>query len=829
MQSDTQGLTQEKADELLLKHGFNELPAGGGSTFWKIMLDVVREPMFMLLIACGLLYILLGDHTEGIILISTIVILIGITFFQNQKSEKALLALKQLATPRVLVIRDGEKKNIAGRDLVPGDLILLHEGDRVAADCHLIESVNLAVDESMLTGESIAVEKNNPETDFLFSGTMIVKGAGIAKVFATGLQSHLGKIAGSLASVVNDQTRLQVEMKIFIRRLALIGVIICVGIVLAFYFTRGNLLESILSGLSSAMAIMPEEFPVVLTVFLSLGAWRLSKQKVLTRKPSAIETLGSATVLCSDKTGTITANKMKVVAIVKNSLLVSDTDFENQFEKIEEIIRVAKYASQPTAIDPMDKAIFELPGEISDAQILIREYPLSKELLAITRVVKTEYNQTIIACKGSPEAVMNLCKMSAEQENEIRNKINELASDGKRILGVATGEASKEIFPEKQSELKFTWLGLLAFEDPVREGVKESVHDCYTAGIKVVMITGDYPVTAKSIALQAGFNSPVQVVTGDEINTWSDGELKNKIKSIDVFARVVPEQKLRIVRAFQQNNEVVAMTGDGVNDAPALKAADIGIAMGNKGTDVAREASSLVLLDDNFSSIVAAIRGGRRIYDNLQKAMSYILAIHIPIIGLTLIPAFFSDLPLLLLPIHIVFLELIIDPVCSIAFESEQEEKIIMQRPPRNPVAKFFSMKKILYSLADGLLLLGIVAGVYFLSLEEGHTDGEVRAIAFSSLVLGNIFLILTKLSKSRSVFAVLAERNKWVMIILTLALLFNILSITLPPLLTIFNFEFPGLFHFIPAIGGAVLLLAILEFIKLIRWRKVKEKMMNG
>jgi Ca2+-transporting ATPase len=595
-------------------------------------------------------------------------------------------------------------------------------------------------------------------------------------------------------------------------------------VVVAFYFTRGNFLEALLNGLAASMAILPEEFPVVLTVFLAIGAWRLSQNRVLTRKPSAIETLGAATVLCSDKTGTITLNQMSIAAIYSQNTIIYSDQFMDAKDQIEPVIRVSYLATTGDSADPMEKAIQVYHQNMNSTKIsdliLEREYPFSAKILAVTRVFKPSNAPFEVYCKGAPETILALCgKMDDEN---LLSTLQILADKGLRVLGLAEAHHSSDVLPESIHEFTFKFIGFIGFEDPIRPEVPKALQECYEAGIKVIMITGDYPATAKSIAKQAGLKSGFDLLTGQELNLITDEELKQKISSVNIFARIVPEQKLRIIRALQFNGEVVAMTGDGVNDAPALKAADIGVAMGKKGTDVAREASSLVLLDDNFSSIVSAIRSGRRIYDNLQKAMAYIIAIHIPIIGLTLLPSFLPFLPILLMPLHIVFMELIIDPVCSVAFESESEEKGIMNRPPRNPNKRFFGSKSIIQSALAGLLLLAVVLGVYFLSIHEGHTTSEIRAIAFSTLIIGNVFLILTTLSKTRSFISVIFERNISLIFILTFAIGLLLLLLFVPRLNGLFNFENPGYFHFIPSISGAIILLLIMEGVKFMKQRKV-------
>ncbi|MBX7127420.1 MAG: cation-translocating P-type ATPase [Cyclobacteriaceae bacterium] len=812
------GITGTEAGALLKKHGFNELPSARPKNIWRIALEVMREPMFMLLISCGVLYMILGDYQEGSILMSAITLIIGITFYQYQKTERALDALKNLSSPRALVIRDGTEVRIPGREVVPGDCSILNEGDRIPADARLHESLNLTVDESVLTGESVPVQKTAGDSDeaALWSGTLVVKGRGIAIVTRTGLSSELGKIGASLQGITAEETRLHREMKILIRNLAIGGIFISVAVVALFYWTRGNFIHSLLTGLSSAMAILPEEFPVVLTIFLALGAWRLSRKHVLTRNPTAIETLGSATVLCSDKTGTITQNRMEVAALAPGDRIVTRTDFKKQLAEVSALMSAAHHASTSKSIDPMERALSQLHGTFHDdiERELLREYAFTREAMTMARIVRLEDGRLYAFAKGAPEAVSALCRLSDAEHDSVLRTVKDLAGQGMRVLGVARAEVAGPL-PDSYQELSFAWQGLVALEDPVRPEVPQAIAECYQAGVRVIMITGDFPATAQSIARQIGLPADGKVVSGPELDAMTPEQLKAIIKQVTVFARVVPEQKLRIVAALKETGEVVAMTGDGVNDAPALKAAHIGIAMGQKGTDVAREASSLVLLDDNFASIVGAIRLGRKIFDNLQKAMSYILAIHIPIIGLTLLPAFVSTLPILLMPLHIVFLELIIDPVCSVAFESEAEEPGIMKRPPRKPNELFFGSRKILYSVFQGLLTLGSVVIVYFLSIREGHTEEEVRTIAFSTLIIGNIFLILSNLSRTESFLHIFTERNPAVKIIIAATVLVLVLVISLPGLQILFSFHSPGYTHFLSALVGATVVLAVLEGIK--------------
>ena len=804
------GLSEETVNEKVAKEGFNELPSSKPKSLLALAWGVVKEPMFLLLVACGTLYLVLGDVQEGLMLLGFVFVIMGIEFYQEKKTEKALDALKDLASPRALVIREGVEKRIAGRDVVTDDLVILQEGDRVPADATVLYSVNLIADESLLTGESVPVSKsewngidqnNQPggdELPFVYSGSMIVQGNGIVKVTAIGSNTEIGKIGKALESVVEEPTKLKTEMGTLVKRLAIIGVLLCVVVIVVFTLTRGDLLKGFLAGITLAMAMLPEEFPVVLTIFMALGAWRMSKKNVLTRKPSAVETLGSATVLCTDKTGTLTQNKMTVTRLYNGSDFFNVNKCTKFPEEFHEIIEYGILSSQTNPFDPMEKAITNM-GDVylkntehihTDWQ-MVKEYSLSKDLMAMSRVfVDPENQQQTIATKGAPEAIFDLCHLSSEEKQKYADAVAEMASDGLRVLGVAKSMIGKDILPEIQHDFDFEFIGLLALSDPIRETVPEAVRECYQAGIRVIMITGDYPVTAMNIAREIGLKNYQVSISGTELQEMTEEELAERIKEVNVFARVVPEQKLKIVNALKRNKEIVAMTGDGVNDAPALKAANIGIAMGEKGTDVAREASSLVLMDDNFASIVGAVKMGRRIFDNLQKALGYIFAIHVPIAGLSLIPVFFSDWPLLLWPVHIVFLELIIDPACSIIFEAEQEEKNVMNRPPKDINEPFFGAKKIWLSCSQGIGILVMVFSVYFFGLRMNYSEQEVRALAFTTLIAANIAVILSNRSWTRNIFQILRTSNKTVKYVVGGAAFFLILVLNVPFLLSLFQFE---------------------------------------
>ncbi len=518
------GLGAQQALKKLKEQGYNELNTSQSKNIIQIALEVFKEPMFLLLITCGVLYLLLGDNTEGVIMLCWVFVIIFITFYQNQKTEKALEALKKLSSPRALVIRDGQKIKIAGREVVTEDIVILNEGDRIPADGFLLESNNLSVDESMLTGESLPFLKTNKEDSseksLVYSGTLIVQGGGVMQVTATGAHTEFGKIGKSIQLIEQDQTNLQKEMKILIRNLFIIGVVLSVVVILAFYFTRGNFIQALLNGLSATMAILPEEFPVVLTVFLAIGSWRLSQQNVLTRKPSAIETLGSATVLCSDKTGTITQNKMEIASLFVKDTLYNKSTFQQDSNSIQDVLKTAFFASQKNTIDPMEKAIgfsYEsYPVKDALSYDLVKEYPLSKHLFAMTRVLKSTDSNYLVCCKGAPEAVLALCKFSDSEQSKLLVHVQKMAEAGQRVLGVAKATSSTSNLPETQQAFDFEFIGFIGFEDPIRPEVPQAIKECYAAGIKVIMITGDYPSTAKSIAQQAGMNVSNLILTGSD-------------------------------------------------------------------------------------------------------------------------------------------------------------------------------------------------------------------------------------------------------------------------------------------------------------------------
>ncbi len=803
------GLTSQEAAARLSSEGYNELPSGKKRTFIDTAFEVMKEPMFLLLIACGAIYLLIGDIEEALMLLGFVFVVIGITIYQERKVERALEALKSLSSPRALVIRDGVANRIPGREVVCGDTIILAEGDRVPADALVMSCSNLLIDESLLTGESVPVRKAPSEADaafgrpggddipFVYSSTLVVQGHGVAEVKQTGVNTEIGKIGRALQTLEPEKTRLQMETEKLVKMFAAFGMAVCATVIVIYALTRGDWLTGVLTGLTLAMALIPEEIPVVLTIFLALGAWRMSKHRVLTRQLKAIQTLGSTTVLSVDKTGTLTMNMMSVRKIYAGGqFFVVDDVTTTLPEPFHELVEFAILASQHDPFDPMEKAIKGVGRKlladtehIHDNWVLMQEYALSKKLLALSHVwASPSWGDLVIASKGAPEAIFDLCHLDEHEIAALSSCVQQMAGEGLRVLGVARANFRKPDLPGDQHDYDFRFIGLVGFSDPLRPMVAGAVRECYEAGLRTVMITGDYPVTAQNIARQAGIRPCEAVITGHELDTMGDDELNGRIRNVNVFARVVPEQKLRIVNALKKNGEIVVMTGDGVNDAPALRSAHIGIAMGSRGTEVAREAASFVLLDDDFSSIVQAVKMGRRIFDNLKKAMAYIFAVHVPIAGMSLLPVLFGW-PIMLFPAHIAFLELIIDPVCSVVFEAEPEEKDVMKRPPRKIDEPVFDRRTILFSILQGFVVLLVVLAVYRIAPMLGESEAQARALAFTTLVIANLGLVFTNRSWSRTIVEMLRTPNRALFGVSAAALLFLGLALYVPFLASIFRF----------------------------------------
>lgn len=805
--SPPRGLTQQQAAARQQEEGFNELPQTHRRTLWRIALEVVREPMFQLLVAAGVIYLLLGDKGEALMLLAFVTVSVTITVVQELRTERLLESLRDLSSPRALVVRDGKRQRIAGRDVVRGDVIVLSEGELVPADARLFEAHELQTNESLLTGEAAPVRKQaaaqtqatprpgGDDLPWVYSATLVVKGRGLAEVTATGSHSEIGKIGQALASITPERTPLHQQTQRLVRLFSVVGLGLSALVVLLYGLTRGSWLDGVLAGITLAMSMLPQEFLLVLAVFMAMGAWRISQQRVLTRRANTIETLGAATVLCSDKTGTLTMNVMQVAALDVGGTLwqAGQADLPEHFHRI---VEYGVLASEREGFDPMEHALHRLANDylsgtehLHGEWLLAHEYGLAPDMLAMSHVWgAAEPGRYVIATKGAPEAVADLCHLPPEALADVRARTERLAAMGMRVLGVAVAAFDGEAWPGKQHDFDYEFIGLVGLADPLRPGVVDAVQQCRSAGLTVAMITGDYPATALAIAREAGIDVSGGVLSGDEMRVLSDEALRERVARVRVYARVMPEQKLRIVNALKANGGVVAMTGDGVNDAPSLRAAHIGIAMGRRGTDVAREASAIVLLDDDFSSIVKAVRLGRRIYDNLRKAMAFVVAVHVPIAGLVLLPLLLGW-PAIFTPIHIAFLELVIDPVCSIVFEAEPEEDDVMRRPPRDPQAPLFSLSLLSWAFAQGLLVLAVVVSGFGALLWAGTSAEVARAMAFVALVVGNFGLIVTNRAFGTAIVSALRRPNRafWVMAGATLALLSAALFIG--PLRELFRF----------------------------------------
>ena len=811
-----QGLSAAEAARRLATEGPNLLPGSAPKSTLAIVRDVVTEPMFLMLLAAGSIYLALGDRGEALFLLGFVFVVIGITLAQERKTQRALESLRDLSAPRALVIRDGQEQRIAGREVVRGDLLVLHEGDRIAADALLIDG-QLEVDESLLTGEAVPVVKlplaqdsqnaqasasaGAPATragppqarpapsgdsaahevasvGAIYASTVVTRGVAVAQVCATAAHTAVGRIGADLAATVEPPSALQQGSRRLVRNLGIGALVLALAqVLLGWWWNSRPLLESLLSGIALAMAILPEEIPVILTVFLALGAWRISHQKVLTRRVTAVEALGAITVLAVDKTGTLTMNRMAVAELASSEQHFRPESASELPEHFHLLAEFAMLATPADPFDPMEKAIQHFGHQwlqgtehVHDGREPEFEYALSGEILAMTRVFASdEPNVHLLATKGAPEAVADLCHLDAAQQGAIRRQVEAMAERGLRVLGVARGRwkgaapapGQSPLWPQSQHDFDFDFLGLVALADPPRTEVPAALAECRRAGVRVIMMTGDHPATARAIAQQVGLSDRPDVITGAQLEGLDDASLSERLRHVDLCARLKPQHKLRLVQLLRASGEVVAMTGDGVNDAPALKAADVGIAMGERGTDVAREAAALVLLDDSFARIVAAIRQGRRIDSNIRKAVRFVFAVHVPIIGLALVPTLLHW-PVLLLPVHIVLLELLIDPACSIVFEAEAEDSDTMARAPRPVSDSPFAAAPLLWSVLQGLGLAAVLLGGQAWLVHQGWHPDQGRTVVFGTLVLCVLLLILANRDLSRPALLGVTDPNPW-------------------------------------------------------------------
>ena len=815
------GLNSEEVEKLQRKYGMNELIIQEKPNMLKKFLGVFKEPMFLLLLIAATVYFLLGAPKDGAIMLVFVGFVASITFIQEWKTEKTMNALKDLTSPKVNTLRDGKNILIKSTELVPGDVVFLSEGERIPADCIVLEPSNFSVDESILTGESeyvmkVSTTQSEKSTDYwkkdiLYAGTLCVFGKCTAIVKFTGINTEYGKIGKAISEAKDEPTPLQKKVSILVKNIAIAGVILCISVMVASYFYSFNILNSILSGISLAMAIIPEEFPVVLTVFLSMGAYRLAKNNTLMRKISAVETLGSATVLCVDKTGTITQNKMKVKSIYSDGRIFNNEDLKNQ-----ELSDLMVLSCEKDPYDPMEKAILEA-ANLSQLETLYK-YDLSKKIAFDSKTkrmanIYIKDNKYYVAVKGSAETVLGLCNLDKETMDEINIEIDKMASNGLRVLALA--HCTSEKVYEDLECYELTFKALVGLQDPPKEGVEEAIKLCKKAGIRVVMITGDYSKTAMAIGEEIGLKFTDKVIVGNEIDSLSENELCEVVKSCDVFSRVIPEQKMKIVKALKKNGEIVAMTGDGVNDAPALKSADIGIAMGQRGTEVAKEAAHMILMDDNFTTIVKSVKDGRRVYDNIRKAMVYILIIHIPIAAMAMFAPLFN-LPRLLLPMHIMLLELIIDPTCSIVFEGEPAEANIMENPPRPPQEPLLTRNLTIKVVLQGVVMFLAAFMPFHYMIDLGISSEYARSFSLITFIVANVTLVLVNRSNTELLYHLIKEKGSKVRLIVNSMALIMVFAIVYIPILNgFFRTEKIGIYPLIIAI--------VLGFISTGWWEIVK------
>lgn len=747
------GLSSDKAKRLQEEYGKNVLSQVKKESFFKKTLHIISEPMFLLLIVAAVIYFILGEPRDGIIMLVFVVGIISIDIIQEWKTDKTLNALKDLSAPKVMVIRDSHQIEINSEDLVPGDLMIIHEGVKVPADGHIIKCSGLSINESSLTGEAEAVWKHageNTNNDFwkqnyCYAGTLVIQGTATVLVDNIGGNTEYGKIGTNIAMATDEDTPLQKQTRLLVKVCAYIALVLFIFVAIITFFNipdhslNDRLIESILSGITLAMAMIPEEFPVILTVFLSMGAWRLAKKNSLVKRLSSVETLGAVSVLCVDKTGTITMNQMEVQ---------TTWSADNNSKYLSEVMGLC---CEEDTYDPMEQAMLKHCKELGITKKSLfsgykqKEYAFSNETKMMGHIWLRD-EQLILAAKGSPESILKICNLDNKLKKQIEDEIEKMSLLGLRVIAVGKKDFNKnDILPETLKGNKLTFLGLIGLIDPPRDTVAKDIAICKKAGIRVVMITGDNGVTAASIARKIGMEHSNLIITGDMLNEMNDEELREKVKDTNIFSRVIPEHKMRIVKAFKANGQIVAMTGDGVNDASALKYADIGIAMGKRGSEVSREASDLILMDDNFSTIVDTIKDGRRIYDNIRKAVGYVFTIHIPIAFASLFAPLLGVRPtsLLLLPLHVVLLELIIDPTCSIVLERQPAESDIMDRQPRSPNEHLITFGGLMKSIIQGLVMFAASFSTYYYVLINNIASAEVaRTMGLVIIMISNLFLV---------------------------------------------------------------------------------------
>jgi Ca2+-transporting ATPase len=799
-----QGLSNEEVIQSRKENGTNSLDHQDKNHFLASLIEMFKEPMFLLLLLATSIYFITGEYSNGFFMLAAIVLVSAISLFQESKSRNAIEELKKLSQPKSKVIRNGEIIEIPSEEIVLGDLIQTEEGTFIPADGIILQSNDFSVNESILTGESLSVFKNEKsEINQIFQGTIAASGLAICKVTAIGNQTQLGKIGKSLESIEEEKTPLQLQIGNFVKKLSLVGLIIF-GIVWAVnFYNSGLILNSLLKALTLAMSIIPEEIPVAFSTFMALGAWRLMKMGIIVKHTKTVETLGSATVICTDKTGTITENKMSLAQWYthsNNTINGNGNDNSNFNENINneehELLAISMWASEPIPFDGMEIALHEAYSklEINDERPnfkLIHEYPLDGRPPMMTHIFENQKGTRIIAAKGAPEAIIACSKLSKDEVQKINNAIESMSEEGFRVLGVGVSEFAGKTFPKTQQEFAFKFLGVVAFYDPPKENIKKVFDTFYNAGIQVKIVTGDNATTTSTIARQIGFNNPENTLNGDELMKMDDATLKKKVMETTIFTRMFPEAKLKIIEALKANNQIVAMTGDGVNDGPALKSAHIGIAMGKKGTEIAKQAANLILIEDDLAKMTDAIAMGRKIYINLKKAIQYIISIHIPIVMIVFIPLVLGWIyPNIFSPVHIIFLEIIMGPTCSIIYENEPMESNLMLQKPRPLTNTFFNLKEITISIVQGLVITLGLLFVYQYCVRENCTESATRTIVFLTLIASNIFLTLANRSFYYSIFTTIKYKNNLVLMIIGITVLITSLLLFVPLFSHFFMFE---------------------------------------
>lgn len=792
---DLKGLTENQVKESVEKYGYNDLKTKSNNGTWRLLINIIKEPMLILLILISVIYLIVGNYAEAYFMFAAVIFVSGISFYQDSRSHKAMQALEKLNEPLSNVIRDGHIVAIKSHEIAVGDLCITEEGQIINADGRIVHSNDFSVNESSLTGESLSVFKDADSTDNkVYSGTITVSGLAVFEVQEIGEQTKLGKIGRSIASITAEKSPLQIQIERFVKKMALVGLVVFILVCLANYFQTNSFIDSLLNGLTLAMSILPEEIPVAFTTFMALGAWRLMRDGVIIKKSSIVETLGSTTVICTDKTGTITENMMHLVAVYSEAGQCTANEQDYHLPEVASVIQTAMWASEPVPFDPMEKELHRLyeQTEKNDRRAqfeLFHEYPLEGKPPMMTHLFKNKNGERLIAAKGAPEAILEVSRLTDEKKEALRVVVDQFGQQGYRVLGVASAIYESDDFPEKQQDFPFDFVGFVVFYDPPKKGIERVFQQIYEAGIKVKMITGDNSNTAGSIAAQAGIKNASAHIEGKELIVLSEEELDKKVQEITLFARMYPEAKLAVVKSLKRQGEVVAMLGDGVNDAPALKAAHIGVAMGHKGTEIAKAAAAVVLIEDDFSKLVLAIAAGRRIYANIKKAIQYIISIHIPIILTVSLPLFLGWVyPQIFTPIHVIFLELVMGPTCSIVYENEPMEKNAMQRKPRPISETFLNWKELMISVVQGLVITAGVLVIYQYALRQGGDEKTVRSMVFTTLIFANILLSFINRSFYYYIYETITYRNRLIYYITGITLLFMLMMLYVKPVSDFFS-----------------------------------------